>query len=458
MTDLAHPDLDSLDGDALRPGDAEYDAARRVYNTMHDRRPAVIVRCASEDDVVAALAHAQAQGLEVCVRSGGHSAPGFSSADGALVIDVRRLKDVDVDTAAGTVRTGAGVTWGELDAATQEHGFAVTGGRVSSTGMSGLALGSGSGWLERAMGLTPDNLLSARVVTADGRVVIASEAEHADLFWALRGGGGNFGVVTEFTFRLLRLGPIVRGGMLIFPFPRAAEVMRAYAEVMRDAPDALCGGLALLCAPPAPFVPPEAVGKPVVAVIVLWAGAPADADAGLAPLGALGEPVIDLVQDMPYVAVQQLLDEGNPYGVMREYQTSGFLSDLDEDSIELLVAAAAAPPSVETVLVLQPMGGAYGRVPEGATALGQRDAAWAYQLLTQWTDPADDAANRAWTKELHAGLQRHAEAPAFPNFVSDTTPGVLISAYPPATLARLQEAKRAWDPGNVFCHNHRLLD
>ncbi|WP_372789379.1 FAD-binding oxidoreductase [Paraconexibacter sp.] len=458
MTTHPGPTNLSLDGDAVRPGDPDYDATRQVYNAMHDGRPEIIVRCASEGDVVAALAYARESGLEVCVRSGGHSAPGFSNVEGALVIDVRRLKDVTVDAEAGTVRAGAGLTWGELDAATQESGLAVTGGRVSHTGVSGLALGSGSGWLERAMGLTSDNLLAARVVTAAGEIVTASETENPDLYWALRGGGGNFGVVTEFTLRLMRVGPIVRGGMRIYPFPRAAEVMRAYAEVMRDAPDALCGGLALLSAPPAPFVPPEAVGKPIVSVIVLWTGPPEEADAAVALLDALGEPIVDLVQDMPYTAVQQLLDEGNPYGVMREYQGSGFLTELDDASIDLLVAAAAEPATTETVLILQPMGGAYGRVPDDATALGQRDATWAYQLLTQWTDPAEDARCRAWTKELNAGLQRQAEAPSFPNFVSDTEAVVLRSAYEPATLERLQAAKRAWDPDNVFCHNHRLLD
>ena len=212
---------DRLDGDVLLPDHADYDDARRVFNTLHDRRPAAIVRCASEQDVVAALEHARESGLEVCVRSGGHSAPGFSVVDDALVVDVRGLKAVDIDAGAQTVRVGAGLTWGELDAATQEHGLAVTGGRVTSTGVSGLTLGSGSGWLERVMGLTPDNVLAMRVVTADGRAVVASADENPDLFWALRGGGGNFGVVTEFTFRLMRLGPLVRGGMRVYPFPRA---------------------------------------------------------------------------------------------------------------------------------------------------------------------------------------------------------------------------------------------
>ncbi|MBO0777098.1 MAG: FAD-binding oxidoreductase, partial [Actinobacteria bacterium] len=244
-----------LDGDVLQAGDPDYDGARRVFNLIHDRHPAAIVRCASERDVAAALGYAAARRRSVCVRAGGHSTPGLSVIDDAVVIDVRRLKEVDIDPAARTARVGAGLTWGELDAATQQHGLAVTGGRVTTTGIAGLTLGSGSGWLERMMGLTPDNLLAMRVVTADGRTVVASAAENADLFWALRGGGGQFGVVTEFTFRLIPLGPVVRGGMRLYPFARAAEVARAYAAVMALAPDELCGGLAFLSAPPAPFVP-----------------------------------------------------------------------------------------------------------------------------------------------------------------------------------------------------------
>ncbi len=457
MTTIPSAGALTIDGDVLRPGDAEYDDARQVYNKTHDGRPAVIVRCASEGDVVAALGLARDEALSVCVRAGGHSAPGFSVVDDALVIDVRRLKDVDIDPAARTARVGAGLTWSEMDAATQEHGLAVSGGRVGTTGVAGFTLGSGSGWLERAMGLAPDNVLAMRVVTADGRVVVAAESENPDLFWALRGGGGNFGVVTEFTFELREVGPIVRGGMRIFPFARATEVARAYADVMANAPDELCGGLAFLSAPPAPFVPPEAVGKPMVANIVLWAGAMKDADAGLAPLGALGEPFADLVTDMPYTAVQQLLDAGNPYAVHREYMTSGFLDELDEDAIATIVGAAGSFISTSTVIVLQPLGGAYGRFPRDATPLTQRSSRWAYQLLSQWLEPADDEAQRGWTKDLHASLQRKGEATSFPNFVADAVPGALASAYPPETLARLQEAKRTWDPDNVFCFNHSLF-
>jgi FAD/FMN-containing dehydrogenase len=296
-----------------------------------------------------------------------------------------------------------------------------------------------------------------RVVTADGRIVEASESENADLFWALRGGGGSFGIVTEFVFRLIPLGPLVRGGMRIFPFPRAAEVMAGYAEIMASAPDELCGGVALLSAPEAPFVPPEAVGQPVISVIVLWAGPTEEADAGLAPLAQLGEPAVDLLVDMPYTAVQQLLDPGNPYNHHREYMTSGFLRELGDREIGHFVDAAASFPSKNTVLVLQPMGGAYGRVANDATALAQREFAWAYQLLCNWQDSADDAGNRQWTRDLNERLQQTAEATSFPNFVVETTPEAMKEAYEPTTLDRLREAKRKWDPDNVFKQNHGVL-
>jgi FAD/FMN-containing dehydrogenase len=446
-----------FDGDLLYPGDPEYDDARRVFNTMFDRRPAAIARCASERDVVAALAYAAGRGVPVSVRAGGHHAAGFSVIDNGVVIDVRGLKGVAVDPQTRTARVGAGLTWAELDAATQQYGLAVTGGRMSSTGVGGLTIGSGSGWLERAIGLTPDNVLGLRVVTADGRVVVANADENPDLFWALRGGGGNFGVVTEFTFQLMELGPIVRGGLRLYPLAQAAEVARVYTKVMAQAPDQLCGGLAFISAPPAPFVPPEYVGKPAVAVVVLWAGPTEEADAGLAPLAALGEPIVDLVTDLPYVEVQQLLDAAYPYGQLREYMASGFLEELDDFAIETLIDAAAGFRSPVSAIVVQPMGGGYGRVANDATPLAHRDAGWAYQLLAVWADSSEDDEHRAWTRLVDARLQQQGEPASFPNFVADLEPGVMRRAYPAATLERLQAAKRAWDPTNVFSSNHSLL-
>jgi hypothetical protein len=457
---MAFPELTDdaiFDGELWHPGDPGYDEARVVFNTIFDRHPAAIARCASERDVIAALSLARRKGLPISVRAGGHSAAGFSVADDALVVDVRGLTDVAIDRVARTARVGSGLTWGELDAATQTCGLAVTGGRVSTTGVGGLTIGSGSGWLERVIGLTADNVLAMRVVTADGRLVVASAAENPDLFWALRGGGGNFGIVTEFTFRLMELGPTVRGGLRFYPIERAAEVAREYAAVMAQAPDELCGGLAFTCAPPAPFVPPEYVGQPVLATVVLWAGPVAVADAGIAPLSALGEPVVDLVTDLPYVQVQQLMDAAYPYGQLREYMTSGFLDELDDASIETFVAAAKGLLSPLSAVIVQPMGGAYGRVDEYATPLARRNAAWAYQLLSVWDDAGADDQHRAWTRSVDAQLQRQGEPSSFPNFVSDVDSGALRRAYPPVTLQQLQAAKRTWDPDNVFSSNHALF-
>jgi len=243
----------------------------------------------------------------------------------------------------------------------------------------------------------------------------------------------------------------------IYPLARAAEVAREYAKVMADAPDQLCGGLAFVSAPPAPFVPPELVGQPVLATVVLWAGPSEQADAGVAPLAALGQPAIDLVTDMPYVAVQQLFDAAYPYGQLREYMTSGFLDELAGDSIDAFVEAAAGFLSPLTAVILQPLGGAYGRVAEDATPLARRDAAWAYQLLSVWGNSSEDDAHRGWTRTLNARLQRHGQPSSFPNFVADIAPGALRHAYPTATLERLQAAKIAWDPTNVFCNNHSLF-
>ena len=454
MNPLQTPTLagPALRGDVVRPGDASYEELRRVPNAMIDRRPALIARVADADDVAAAIAFARAEGLPLAVRGGGHS--GMGVAEGALVIDLRSLSAVDVDPGARVVRVGGGALVGAVDAALAAHGLALTGGRAPDVGMTGFALGSGSGWLERVMGLAADNLRSATVVTADGRVVTASSTEHPDLFWALRGGGGNFGVVTELEFQAMALGPVVTAGVRVYPFAAAASVMAAYARVMASAPDELCGGLALRCAPPAPFVPAELVGEPLVMLVVLWAGDPADAADGIAPLDALGAPAVDLVGPMPYVELQGLM--GPPPGAptMRSYVKFGFLDALDAGGIELLTGLADELCTTQSAIVLQPMGGAVARSAE--TALGARDAAWAYQLLTTWADRGDDAPNIAWTRAAAAELSDHGRPAPWPNFVVDSDPRRLTVPYAPETLHRLRQAKRTWDPDNLFRSNHNI--
>src|SRR3954452_18929028 len=276
--------LPGFTGTVMRPGDADYDDARRVFNGLIDTKPAIIARCNSTDDVAAAVRHARAHDMTVSVYGGGHGVTGAAVAEGALCVDLRPMKGADVDPAGRTVRAAGGLTWGELDAATQVHGLAVTGGRVPSTGVAGLALGSGSGWIERKCGFTCDNLLAAEVVTADGSVITASETDNPELFWGLRGGGGNFGIVTMFTFQLHEVGPMVWGGMLVFPPQRAAEVVRAYRDFALAAPDEVGSGLAFVTAPHEEFVPEPARGHPMIGVICCYLGKPEDGPMAYSPL------------------------------------------------------------------------------------------------------------------------------------------------------------------------------
>jgi FAD binding domain-containing protein/berberine-like enzyme len=448
------PAIHRFTGTLIGPDDDGYDEARRVYNGMIDRYPALIARCESVADVSAAVVHARRYGMEIAVRGGSHSAPGFGTSDGGLVIDLGPLKGIQVDPARRIAWVQPGVVWGELDAATQEHGLAVTGGRVSSTGVSGFTIGSGSGWLERKMGLAPDNLRAARVVTADGHVVKASETENPDLFWAIRGGGGNFGIVVEFEFALRPVGPIVLGGMLLWPRERAGEVMRTYRDLMADAPDALCGGLALMTAPPAPMVPAELQGRPAVGVIVVYAGDPERGAEHIAPLRALA-PAVDIVQPMPYVAVQSMMDKDHP-DALRNYYRSGFVDELTDAAIDTILAGAAGAPSTLSAILLQPLGGAFGRVGDMDTALGHRDAQWAFQVLAQWLEPERDTTNRNWVRALTDALSPWSRPAGFPNFISEAGDASVVVAYGAERYARLVEAKDRWDPENVFQLNHNI--
>jgi FAD/FMN-containing dehydrogenase len=446
--------IEGFAGTVLTAGHDRYDAARAVFNGAIDRRPALIAEATGADDVVAAIAHARELELPVAVRAGGHSGAGYGVVDDGLVIDLRPLQRVQVDLATRTVRAGAGLTWAQLDAATQAHGLAVTGGRVSHTGVAGLALGSGSGWLERLHGLTADNLVGATVVTAGGGVVRASAHEHPDLFWGLRGGGGNFGVVTELELALHPVGPTVVGGMLMFEWRRAGEVLAAYRDLMTAAPDELGGCAALQLAPPAPFVPGRLVGEPMLTIVVAAFGDPGAAERHVAPLRAL-RPAVDAVAPMPYLALQSMLDAGNPHG-MHNHWRAAFLDELPDRAIAALLQAADGIPSPLTVVLVQPLGGAYARVDEHLTALSHRDAAWAYHALSLWPDPADTARNRAWTDALAAAMAPYGHGAAHPNYVSDDAGDRVRRFYGADTYQRLVAVKRRWDPQNVFALNQNI--
>jgi FAD/FMN-containing dehydrogenase len=371
------------------------------------------------------------------------------------VIDLRPMKNVDIDTEARTCRAEAGLTWGELDAATQEHGLAVTGGRVSTTGIAGLVLGSGSGWLERKCGFTVDNVISVEMVTADGQVVAASERENEELFWGTRGGGGNFGVVTSFELGLHPVGPIVLGGMLMYPAPMAAAVLGNFRDVMAGAPDEVGGGVALITAPPEEFVPEPVRGQPVVAVVLCYAGNVEDGEKALRPLRDFGPPAMDMVQPMPYLAVQRLIDPGNQKG-MRNYWTAEFLTGLPDAAIETICRYHLSKPSPLTQIVLVPGGGAVGRVPDDRMAIGQRQAPFNIHIMSMWTEIADDEANIVWTQEFGAAMKSFATGRVYLNFIGDEGEDRVKAAFGPETYARLQKLKRSYDAGNLFRLNQNI--
>ena len=454
MTDFTAA-IGPFGGELIEPATPGYDEARAVFNGMIDRRPAVIARCHAASDVVAAVKLARAQELALSVYGGGHGVTGAAVVEAGITVDLRGMKGIVVDVEAKTARVEAGCTWGEVDAATQEHALAVTGGRVSGTGVAGLTLGSGSGWLERSFGFVCDNLLAADVVTADGREVRASADENPELFWGLRGGGGNFGIVTAFHLQLHDLGPMVLGGMLMYPAATGPDLVRFYRDFMEKAPDEIGTGLAFICAPPEEFVPEPVRGQPVIGIVVCCTGPVEEAERTLAPLREFGPPAIDMVAPMPYVAVQQLLDPPNPKG-MRNYWTADFYDELPDDAVDVLVARATEPVSSMTQIILVPGGGAVARVDDDATAFGQRRSRWNIHFLSMWPDASDDARNIAYTRELSGALKPWAAGEVYLNFIGDEGPERVRSAFGAEKFARLQAIKDEWDPTNVFCHNQNI--
>jgi FAD/FMN-containing dehydrogenase len=444
------PAIRGFAGDLLVPGDPAFDDARRTQNDLIDRRPALIARCGDPADIASALRYAREGGLPVRVRSGGHGPDTFAVDDDVAVIDLTAMRAVRVDPVRRRVRVQGGATWREVDAATQAYGLAVTGARIPSVGVAGFTLGSGSGWLERKLGLAADSLRAARVVTAHGHVVTAGGEDHPDLFWALRGGGPSFGVVAELEFALQPVGTVT-GGMLAWPADRTSEVAAAYAELMAGASDDLGGGLALLNAPPAPFVPEHLRGTPIVAVVVLWTGA---GPAPISRLRALG-PAIDAVEPMPYRALQGLFESPERY-MARIRGAGGFLADLTPAAVNVLVEQQARKPAALGSILLMPLGGAVARVPDGATPLRGRDAPWAWQAGAAWFDPEADEAVRSWTTGLRAALAPYAHGDAWPNFIPEQDADRLRHAYGPAIWQRLQAIRSWWDPDDVFAGGHAI--
>lgn len=440
-------------GGVIEPGSAEYDDSRAIFNGMFDRKPATILRPAGTADVIRAIGLARVQGLPLAVRGGGHSVAGFSMCDGGIVIDTRGLKGIRVDPKKKTARAQAGVNWGEFDRETQAFGLATTGGRVTTTGVPGFTLGSGSGWLERKFGFAADNLISADVVTAEGEVVTATEDENAELLWGLRGGGGNFGVVTEMEFRLHEIGTMVYGGLAAFDPAQSHEVLRMWRDISGESPESLGWAIASVTAPPAPFVPEEWQGKRVIGVLGQFAGDFEKAERLMKPLRAL-KPIVDVWGPMPYLAVQGLLDPANPYGA-RSYWRAFNLGGLDESAIDTFVEQATTIPSPLTAFIILGLGGAISRVGENDTALSGRAAPFNMHLNGIWESDGDDDANIAWIRETTSAFEPHTIPGMALNFNTEITRADIEDSYGDK-LTRLRNLKSTYDPTNLFRLNQNI--
>ncbi len=439
-------------GSVHEPGSPGYDAARVVFNGMFERRPAVVLQPAGTADVIRAVGLARTTGLPLAIRGGGHSVAGFSSVDGGIVIDMSALKGIRVDPKNRTVRAQAGLNWGEFDRETQAFGLATTGGRVTTTGIAGFTVGSGSGWLERKLGFAADNLISVDVVTADGEVVTATEDENSELLWGLRGGGGNFGVVTEMEFRLSPIGPMVHGGLMLFDPKQFAEVVRTWRDISETAPNSLGWGMASVCAPPEPFVPAEWHFKRMIGVVGMVAGDD-DAEALVAPLKALN-PVVAIWQQMPYTMFQGLIDGANPYG-RRNYWRAHNITDVDDALIDTYEERANAIVSPFTAFLLVHMGGAVENVGEDDTALSNRKAQFNMHLNCMWEGADGDEANIGWVRGTTEALGPHLASGMALNFYTEIGDAELADSYG-GKLKRLQALKDAYDPTNLFKQNQNI--
>jgi len=446
----------TFSGDLHAPGDEGYEQARGVINAMIDRRPALIGRPADEAGVQALVNLARERELPLAIRCGGHGVSGHGTCDAGVVIDLSGLNTIEVDPAAKIARAGGGTTWGELDDATQRHGLAVTGGRVPTTGIGGLTLGSGSGWLERKLGFTCDSLMSARVVLADGSLVTASPFQNEDLFWGLRGGGGNFGVVTEFTYQLHEIGPLVLGGMLLYPREMARDVFRHYRDWIESAPREVGGGIALISAPPHDPVPVEVQGKPMLGVILAYFGPEEDGHAAFAPMVEFGPPAMAMVAPMPYTALQMMQVDAFPREA-HVYFKAELLDELSDEAIDTVIEMAAEPTSPITQVLFQPLGGAIQDTPVEDTALSARDAKWCYHALTIWMPEVmgPDEVHVKWTKDLAAAMEPHCRPGIFLNFVADEGHDRVRSSYG-EHYDRLVALTDRYDPTNLFRLNQNI--
>jgi FAD/FMN-containing dehydrogenase len=444
---------EGLRGELIRPADPGYDEARAIWNGAHDRKPALIVRGLGVADVLRTVEFARSEGLPLAIRGGAHSIPGFSTVDRGIVLDLSLMKGIRVDPGRRTVTAQAGCLWSDVDAETQAFGLALTGGLISTTGIAGFTLGGGIGWLVRRCGLTCDNLIGADIVTADGQYLHVSEDEHPELLWALRGGGGNFGVVTSFEFRLHEVGPTVFAGLVFYHGEDAGRVLSGFRTAAASAPDELSMVANLTTAPPVPFLPVEVHGKPIVAVLGLWSGRPEDGDAATRPFRTLAPVVTDLFGPMPYTAMQTMLDPLYPRG-MWNYFRSAFFDDLDEATTDALVEVYAAVPNPMSELHIHHLGGAVGRVPAEGTAFGTRNREYLFNVVARSADPDGYPDAVKWARRATDALGP--DAAAYVNFTGEAAEDRVRASYPKDTYDRLVAVKDRYDPTNLFRLNQNI--
>ena len=443
----------ALHGRVIRPSDEGYDSGRRVWNGMIDRYPAIIAYCRDVDDIITSVRFGRDHDLLTAVRSGGHNVAGNSVCDGGLVIDLAGMKRVIVGTGSSTARAQAGLTWGEFDHATQKYGLATTGGIVSRTGIAGLTLGGGIGWLMRKFGATCDNLLSVDIVAADGKTLTASDDENHDLFWGLRGGGGNFGIATEFEYRLYEVGPVL-AGTFYYPSDRIREVLRFYHDFIRSTPDELTTMFAYIAN--SSMTPLSGLFRsiPVLAIHVCYAGNLQEGVKVVEPLRALA-PIKDDVRIMPYCELQSMLDSGAAPGLLN-YWKSSHLKDLSNGAIDVLVSCCEEISSPLSQVHLQHLGGAVGRVSEEAMAFGHRDALCVLNVVTKWHDPRESEKHVAWTRNLEGAMRPFSTGGVYVNFLGEEGEDRVRAAYAPAKYDGLVALKNRYDPTNFFRLNQNI--
>jgi FAD/FMN-containing dehydrogenase len=454
---MAKPTIEHLRkqarGEVITPEDGGYEEARKVYNAMIDRRPRVVIRCADPGDVMMAVDFARENQLDLAVRGGEHSVPGFGTVDDGVVIDLSDMRDVFVDPDRRTARSQGGATWGDFNDAAHAFGLATTGGIISTTGVGGLTLGGGIGYLARGFGLSIDNLLSADVVTADGRSIVASESENADLFWAIRGGGGNFGVVTSFEFRLHPVKEVY-GGPMFYEVDDAATVLRFYREFILDAPEEFGGFPAWQIAPPLPFIPEDRHGDTFLAFVACWAGPLNKGESALKPLHDVAPVVAEHVGPMPYPALNSAFDALVPPG-LQHYWKANFVTELTDEAIKAHLEHGPKVPVVNSTVHIYPINGACHRVPADATAFAYRDATFATVIAGMWPDPADNEENIKWVRDYYEATAPLSEDGGYVNFMADDDQDRIKSNYK-GNYERLVQIKRKYDPGNLFHLNQNI--